>query len=128
MIFKLLTISIFLSILYSCDCETKVTGKVLDKDTGQPIADAKVDLLNGAALGKTNGNGIFQVVKVTGFCKDPLLKVSSTGYKPFQIEIKKSKGSTQYIIKTESTWIDYNQPFYPDTNNRNTFIKGIWID
>jgi hypothetical protein len=126
--FKFTAISIFLLILCSCDCVIKVTGKVLDKESNKPVIGATVDLLKGADLEKTNEKGIFEVIRVSGFCKDPLINVSLVGYKPFQIEIKKSKGCTQFSVKTELTWVDYKQPYYPDPNNKNTYIYGIWIN
>lgn len=126
--FKLTSIFLFILLLCSCDCVINVNGKVLDKETGNPIMGVTVDLLKGADIEKTNAKGIFEAVEVTGFCKDPLIIVSADGYKPFQIEIKKSKGNTQYLVKTETSWINYDQPFYPDTTNKSTFIKGVWID
>lgn len=120
--------SVFLLVICSCDCVIEVTGRVLDKDTSNPIKGVAVDLLRGADVEKTNDKGIFEVNKITGFCNDPLIIVTSTGYKPFQLEIKKLKGNTQYFVKTETSWIDYDQPFFPDPSNKNTFIKGQWID
>jgi hypothetical protein len=99
---KILVFSMSLLMLIYCDCEIKVVGKVLEKDSGKPIQGAIVDLLKGADLEKTNYKGIFEVIKITGFCKDPMINISSTGYKPFQIVIKKSKGHTIYSIKTET--------------------------
>ena len=52
------------------------------------ITGAAVDLLNRADLEKTNDKGIFEVTKVTGFCKDPLIIVSSAGYKPSDLKNK----------------------------------------
>ena len=124
----ILVISVSLLMLISCDCEIKVVGKVLEKDSGKPIQGAVVDLLKGADIEKTNSKGIFEVIKITGFCKDPMINISSTRYKPFQIVIKKSKGQATYSIKTETKWIDFNKPYYPDPKNANTYITGTWIN
>jgi hypothetical protein len=54
--------------------------------------------------------------------------VSKKGYKPFQLKIDYSGEETSYTIKSESISVDYDEPVYPDPNNRETFITGTWIE
>lgn len=103
-------------------------GKVIDVDTGKPISNVTVNLLDGKDIKKTNDIGYFEVEYVTGFCEDPEITLSTKGYKPFYLKIKHSNGKTHYITKSETIWVNYDHPFYPDINNKTTVIIGTWIE
>lgn len=117
-----------LVLICSCDCTIRVSGIIIDKETKNVISNASINLLNGRDIEKSNANGYFEVLDQAGFCKDPVIVVKMEGYKPFQLEIKDSKGEISYTVKSETVWIDYDEPFYPNSSNRNTFITGTWIN
>ena len=64
----------------------------------------------------------------TGFCFDPEIQVTKEGFKPFQILISSNSESKTYQIKSISQSVDFDEPVYPDSTNRNTFKVGSWIE
>lgn len=125
---KYILICIFLLPLQACNFSVGVLGKVFDKETGQPISLAMVDLLDGKDRENTNIDGFFEVFSQTRPFQDAVILVTKEGYKPFHLKIVRTADETTYVIKSESISVDYDQPIYPDPNNRNTFITGTWID
>lgn len=87
-----------------------------------------VNLLDGSDIKKTDSNGFFEVFSETRPFQDPTILVTMDGYKPFQLRIEGKSDETSYSVKSESIFVDYEEPVYPDPNNRGTFITGTWID
>ncbi|GAB2786772.1 hypothetical protein GCM10027275_34130 [Rhabdobacter roseus] len=126
---KYFLVCILLLPLQACNFSVKVLGRVFDKETGLPLARTTVNLLEGKDIKKTNTNGYFEVSSDTRPFQNPIILITKDGYKPFQLKIKERNGdATSYIVKSESIFIDYEKPVYPDPNNRGTFITGTWID
>lgn len=124
---QLLICLIYPIFLTSCDCYTVVKGKVLSNRSKTPIEGAIVQLIGKNETVLTDRNGLFKLEKVTGFCFDPHLKISKRGYKPFEITFKSSSSSVSYEVKSKSNFITYDKPFYPDSNDKNSFIFGTDI-
>jgi hypothetical protein len=122
------TIILFVLTFASCDCVTKVNGKVLDKATGKPIDRVNVKLSSGTASTSTDELGLFDLAEVTGFCKETVIQVFTPGYLPFQLKIKKESNQTIYSVKSELYWKEFDKPYYPDSTNEKTFTTGIWFD
>ena len=125
---KSLFLCILLLPLQGCSFSVKILGRVVDKETGLSISGATANLLEGRDIKKTDNAGLFEVFSETRPFQDPTILVTKNGYKPFQLRIEDSSEETNYIVKSESISVDYDEPVYPDPNNRETFITGIWID
>jgi len=106
----------------------RINGKVFDNETKMPLVGTTVNLLNGRDIKKTDGNGFFEVFSETKPFQDPTILVTREGFKPFELRIKRKRNETSYIIKSESTYVDFEEPAYPDPNNQETFITGTWIE
>ncbi|WP_305982194.1 carboxypeptidase-like regulatory domain-containing protein [Roseivirga thermotolerans] len=114
--------------LTSCDCVVNVHGKVLSATTGDPITDAQIIMVGENKKVKSDEFGYFSISNVTGFCFDPEIEVTKTGYKPFNVTISISSDSRSFKVKSESEHIKLDNPIYPDSSNRNTFISAKWIE
>ncbi len=119
---------VFLMTLTSCDCYVKVTGQIVSSSTGKPIENALVTMIDKNREVYSDKNGHFLIDMQTGFCFDPEIKVTKKGFKPFQILISVDSKSISYKITSESQSVDFDEPLYPDSTNRNTFITGTWIE
>ncbi len=125
---KYILICIFLLPLQACHFSVGVLGRVFDKETGQPIALAMVNLLNGQDMENTNSDGFFEVFSQSRPSQDAQILVSKDGYKPFQLKIVRTGDQTTYVIESELISVKYDQPIYLDPKDRNTFIIGTSID
>ena len=79
-------------------------------------------------ISTSDENGNFSIGEMTGFCYSPKIRVTYKGYKPFEIELESDSDSQNYKLKKESESIDFDEPFYPDPKNQNTYILSTWID
>ncbi len=120
----------FLTILLlsSCDCYVSIKGKVISTESKLPIEGAIVEMIGKNITTKTNKDGYFHIWDQNGFCYEPDIKITIDEYKPFKIKFKKSGDSKSYDIQSKSESLDYDEPIYPDSNNKNTFITGTWIE
>ena len=125
---KYLFLCILLLPLQACTFSVKIVGRVFDKETGLPLPDAMVNLLDGRDIKKTDSNGLFEVYSETRPFQDPTILVTKNGYKPFQLKIERNRNETSYTVTSESVSIDYTAPVYPDPENRETFVTGNWVD
>ncbi len=114
--------------LTSCDCYVKVQGQVVSSSTGKPIENAVVTMIDKNHQVFTDQNGKFLIDLQTGFCFDPEIKVTKEGFKPFQILISSNSEYLSYQIKSKSQSVDFDEPVYPDSTNRNTYKTGSWIE
>lgn len=112
----------------SCHYYASMTGKIIDKETGKPIADATVNLLDGSDIKKTETDGYFDVFTRTKGSKNPEVVVTKKGYKPFQIEISNSNDKNLYSVKSETKWIEFGERLYLVPKDTNSFISGISIE
>ncbi|MCL8009547.1 carboxypeptidase-like regulatory domain-containing protein [Gelidibacter japonicus] len=115
-------------LLSSCDCQIIVNGKVISSETGKPISGAKIEMVDRNLNSATDQNGNFRIGEMTGFCYSPKIKVTFENHKPFEIELDSDSQSQNYKVKKESESVDFDEPFYPDPNNKNTFIISTWIE
>jgi len=115
-------------LLSSCDCQILVKGKVISSETGKPIDGAKIEMVGKNLNSTTDQNGNFSIGEMTGFCYSPKIKVTYKGHKPFEIELESDSDSQNYKLKKETESIDFDEPFYPDPKNQNTYILSTWID
>lgn len=116
------------SILLSCACYVSVKGRVLSASDKHPIEGASVELVGRNKITTTDKDGYFHIWVQTGFCFDPHIKITAGNYKPFDITFKGTSESRSYVLKSQSESIEYDEPFYPDPNNRQTFVTGTWIE
>lgn len=120
-----LIISAFTTCKFLAECFPEFTGRVLSNSNKTPIEGATVELINQSIKVKTDKDGFFKIS--TSGCFDAHFRISKEHYKPFEITFRSSSNSNSYEIKSESKSVDYDEPFFPDTNNKNTFITGTWI-
>ncbi len=125
---KLFTLIGILLLFSSCDCWIEVNGKVISSGTGKPISDAKIEMVGKNLHSTTDQNGNFSIGEMTGFCYSPKIRVTYKEHKPFEIQLESESDSQNYKLKKESESVDFDKPFYPDPNNRNTFISSTWIE
>jgi thioredoxin reductase len=108
--------------------QTGMTGKVFDKETGKPIANATVNLLEDKDVAQTDNNGYFQVYTQTGSHKiAPIVVVSKKGYKPFQLRINSSGEETSYSVKSETEFIKYKDTLFMNSN-KSSYLLGVDIE
>ena len=125
---RFLFYSFCLLFIASCDYGTGMTGKVIDKETGNPISNATVNLLDGKDIVKTTETGYFEVYRQGGSRKiDPEVLITKKGYKPFKIRITSSDEGTSYTIKSETKDIEYNEPLYLNSD-KSSFTTGTVIE
>ena len=114
--------------LSGCDCYVAVKGKVLSSSTGEPIDGATIIMVERNVKTITNKTGQFLLDEQTGFCYDPKIEITKTGYKPFHLNIESDSKTVSYQIKIESESIDFEEPVYPDSGRKDTFVTSTWID
>ena len=124
-IFTLIGITLLLS---SCDCWISVNGKVVSSETGKPISGAKIEMIDKNLTSTSDQNGNFSIGEMTGFCYSPKVRITYDNHKPFEIELESDSDFKNYKLKKESESVDFDEPFYPDPNNRNTFILSTQIE
>ena len=123
--FTLIGITLLLS---SCDCWIAVNGKVVSSETGKPISGAKIEMIGKNLTSTSDQNGNFSIGEMTGFCYSPKVKVTYENHKPFEIELEYDSGFQNYKLRKESESVAFDEPLYPDANNKNTFITSTWIE
>lgn len=123
-----LVIPLFLLELTGCDCYVAVKGKVLSSSTGKPVEGATIEMVERNIETTTNKKGQFLIDEQTGFCYDPEIEITMTGYKPFHLTISSDSETTSYQIKTESESFDFEKPVYLDSTRKETFVNSTWID
>lgn len=114
--------------LTACDCFTVVKGRIISDETKLPIANATIELIDKNTIVKSDNEGQFKIEYVSGFCFDPKIRITSNNYKPFEIKIRHSNHSKSYELKSESEFIDYEKPFYPNPSKDSGFMTGTWIN
>lgn len=126
---KYILLCVLLLPLQACTSfSVKILGRVFDKETGRPLVGTTVNLLDGSDIMKTDSEGFFEVFSETRPFQEPSILVTKDGYKPFQLRIDGNSEEISYIVMSESIFVDYEEPVYPDPNNRGTFITGTWIN
>ena len=104
-----------------------IQGRIFTHEGHTPIAGATVEFVDNQEIVKSDSTGYFSISKPRSFLTDPHIRITNKNYKPFEVSIRQSKESKSYEVKSESYFIDYEKPFYPDSNNKNTFTIGTWI-
>jgi hypothetical protein len=117
--------------LLSCkcmvECFPEFRGKVLSNSTKEPIEGATVQLVNQNITVKTDKDRFFKL-SASG-CIDGHLRISKEHYKPFEITFSSSSNSKSYKVKSESTFVDYDKPFYLNPKDTSSsFTIGTWIN
>jgi hypothetical protein len=89
-------------IAISCDCQIRVSGKVLDFDSKLPIDKVSIsedttDLDNPYCI--TYKSGDFEFSHISGICDKVVLYFSKEGYKTQKITIENNKTDTIYLKK-----------------------------
>jgi len=125
---KLIILTGILTFFTSCDCGIYINGKIISSVTGNPIKEAKIEMINKDLFAKSDANGIFRIGEMTGFCYSPKIRVSYNNHKPFIIELDSDKEFQVYKLKSESEYIEFDKPFYPNPNNHNTFITSALVE
>ena len=125
---KLTILSSCILLFTSCNMSTGMKGKVFDKETGKPIANATVILLKDKDEVQTDNEGYFEVSTPTGNQRiDPTVIVSKKGYKPFQLSINYSSDETSYSVKTETEYIQYKDTLFL-YSNKDSYLLGVDIE
>jgi len=105
-----------------------VDGRLISSDTKLPIDNAKVKLVGRNIEGTSNEKGSFSIGEHTGFCYPVELQVSLEKHKPFRITIENESDEIIYKVESESYFIYYDEPFYPDTNHKGTYFISASIE
>jgi len=80
-------------------CSYSVNGRVLDKETNQPISYVNVEVLNAERFTTTNSKGEFEI---KGLCTDSnTLVISCVGYSNSVCDYHNHDGKTSHIYLTE---------------------------
>ena len=124
----LLITSLLLPGLTGCDCYVAVKGKVLSSSMGEPINGATIIMVDRNIETTSDEKGHFLLDELTGFCYDPRIVITKTGYKPFHLNIKSDAESISYQVKKGSESIDFEEPVYSDSSKKDTFITATWLD
>ncbi|TYB73817.1 carboxypeptidase-like regulatory domain-containing protein [Bizionia saleffrena] len=119
---------VILFLLCSCDCQIIVSGKIISSETGKPINGAKIEMVGKNITSESNQNGLFKIGDMSGFCYDPKIEVTYEGHKPFLIELESESEFQNFKLKKQSEFIEYEEPFYPNPYNKNTFVTGTWVE
>lgn len=114
--------------LLSCDCYVSVKGRVFSNRSRRAIEGAEIEMVGRNVRVNSDKNGFFHIEEQTGFCYDPHIRIIAEEYKPFEITLKRSDGIRIFELKSESEFMEYAKPFYPDSNNKSTFTTGTWIE
>ena len=117
-----------LFLLCSCDCQIIVSGKIISSETGKPINGAKIEMVGKNITSESNQNGLFEIGDMSRFCYDPKIKVTYKGHKPFLIELESESEFQNFKLKKQSEFIEYEEAFYPNPHNKNTFVTGTWVE
>lgn len=99
---RLLFITIsFVVIINSCDCSIKVTGVILDKETGLPIDSVAIGRTDTIDLDNpfndkaySDSTGKYNYHRISGSCNTVILYFIKKGYKTLKIETKINKNDT----------------------------------
>jgi hypothetical protein len=122
----LLCIVSFPSCKWMAECFPVYTGRVLSTSAGAPMEGATIQLINQNISVKTDSNGFFKLS--TSGCFDAHLKILKEHYKPFEITFSNSSTSNSYKVKAESKFVEYDKPFNPNPEDKNSsVITGTWI-
>jgi len=125
---KLILYCLCLLLIVSCEYHASMTGKIIDKETGRPIANATVNLLDGSDIIQTKADGYFEVYTRPRGHTNPKVVVTKRGYKPFQIEISNSSDKTLYSVKSETKWVNFDEPLYLNPKDTISFTNGTFIE
>jgi len=115
-------------LIISCDCEIGIQGQVLSSNTGKPIEDAKIEIIDKQLVSSTDQNGYFALGEMTGFCYSPRVRVTYKNHKPFELELNSNSDNRIFKVKEESEYIDLDKPYYPNSENKKTSISTIPIE
>lgn len=102
-IFQLMTATLFLMLLNSCDCLQTAGGTVYDNETKQVIDSAfvtKKDSKFDDAY--TDKKGCFRIESIDGkpfACPPMTVVISKTGYEPVIIDIENGESKNIYLKK-----------------------------
>ncbi|WP_298248427.1 hypothetical protein [uncultured Christiangramia sp.] len=122
-------ILVLISYLFiACDCEVGIQGQILSSNTGKPIEDARIEIIDKELVSSTDENGYFSLGEMTGFCYSPRVRVTYKNHKPFELELKLNSDNRIFKVKEESEYIDLDKPFYPNSENKKTSIGVIPIE
>ena len=125
---RLTILSTCILLFMSCNMSTGMKGRVFDKETGKPISNATVNLLEDKDIVQTDNDGYFEVYTSTGNHKTaPIVVVSKKGYKPFQLRINYSGDETSYSVKSETEFIEYKDTLFMNTN-KSSYLLGVDIE
>lgn len=109
------------------ECYPEFTGQVLSNPSKTPVEGATVLLMNQNISVKTDQNWFFKI-SASG-CADANIKISKTNYKPFEITLSSSSNASGYKVKSESIYVDYENPHTSGPKNKNSsVVTGTWID
>ncbi|RRQ48742.1 carboxypeptidase regulatory-like domain-containing protein [Maribacter algicola] len=125
---KFLILSGISLLLCSCDCWIQVNGQIISSEIGKPISGAKIEMVNKNLTSTSDKNGNFTIGEMTGFCYSPQVRITFDNHKPFEIELESDSGFQHNKLKKESESIDFDEPFYPDPDNLNSYISSTWIE
>lgn len=100
--------SIFLSIMIliiSCDCQIRVKGLVLNKETNRPISKIAIGKTDTTDLENpfnekiyTDNEGQFEFMGIAGQCNDITLYFSGKGFETKKVTMINGSSDTIYLI------------------------------
>jgi len=125
---KVIFCCICLFFVVSCEYHASMSGKIMDKETGKPLSGATVNLLEGGDIMQTNADGYFEVFTRPRGSINPKIVVTKRSYKPFELEISRSSDKIFYSVKTETKWVEFDEPLYLIPKDTNSITNGIDIE
>ena len=99
---------IIITTLASCQCQVHQTGRVMDANSGNPVADAVVEMEDFRAL--TDSRGYFLIEYDTRDCGNREITVRKPGYRPFLLEVDDEKKHTSYRVEDRNEYEVFDEP------------------
>ncbi len=116
-------ILIMITTLASCQCHVRQTGRVMDADSGNPVADAVVEMEDVRAL--TDSRGYFLIEYDSRDCGNREITVRKPGYRPFLLEVDDEKKHTSYQVEDRTKYEVFDEPRYLG-NDSADYRLGRW--
>jgi len=129
--------SIFLSIIIliiSCDCQIRVKGLVLNKETNRPISNIAIGKTDTTDLENpfnekiyTDNEGQFEFMGIAGQCNDITLYFSGKGFETKKVKMINGSSDTIYLIPDQNKIILENRTDknFSSNNTKDRFVISL---
>lgn len=117
---------ISLSLIVSCEYVLNIKGYVKSNNTKKPLKGVKVVISKRDIMVETDSNGFFDIYNF-GEKIEPHIVIIKQNYKSFDMDLTSSSRTRSYIVNDESIFYKYEEPYYPEPNNKKTYTLGTWV-